>query len=149
MRLLPIALFAAAAGAPVMAAAEATTAPPWVRNVAPDRACIRFGSFDWLRYIRESDNLRAKDTTKRVAIARDQQLGEALWYLGRGTGRICSCGGKEAVLADLRRMLPELKKRSSIRYQDMPAADHVAGAIAGIEAEGIAVVPPAHEGCTR
>jgi|SRR5688572_29718868 len=121
---------------------------PWLRLVPPDRMCLRFGDYDWLKYIREIDTM-AKGRHAAVARAREKALGEALWYLGRGTGRICSCGGKEAVLADLRRMLPELKKRPRIAHQDMAAADQIGGVIAGIEAEGIAVVPPAHEGCKR
>ena len=127
-------------------AAERET--PWMRLVPPDRMCLRFGDYDWLKYIREIDTM-AVGRHATVARAREKALGEAVWYLGRGTGRICSCGSKEAVLADLRRMLPELKKHPRIAHQDMPAADHVGGVIAGIEAEGIAVVPPAHEGCKR
>jgi hypothetical protein len=125
-------------------AAEGET--PWVRLVPPDRMCLRFGEYDWLKYIREIDTM-AKGRHTAVARAREKALGEALWYLGRGTGRICSCGSKEAVLADLRRMLPELKKRPRIAHQDMAAADHVGGTIAGIEADGIAVVSAEHEGC--
>ena len=127
------------------AAAAETAPPPWVRYVAPDRQCIRFGEYDWHRYMFETDVL----SSRRTIAAREQALGEALWYLGRGTGRICSCGPKAAVLADLRTMLPELRKRPGVAYQEMKAAAHIGGVIAGIEADGIAVVPPSHEGCTR
>ena len=146
MRRQWIALWLALLSLPVTAAAETAKPPPeWVRLVPPDRMCIRFGDYDWLQYIRGTDLFSATVTLR----ARERALGETLWYLGRGTGRICSCGTKQAVLADLKAMLPELKKRPGIAYQDMKAADHVEGVIAGIEAEGIGVVPPAHTGCKR
>ncbi len=149
MRLALFGLCLAALAAPGSAAAEtARPQPPWVRLVPPDRFCIRFGGFDWLRYFREIDAM-AKTRHVADARARERTLGEALWYLGRGSGRICSCGPKSAVVADLKAMLPALKQRPAIAYQDMAAAEHVGGVIAGIEAEGIAVVPPAHEGCAR
>jgi hypothetical protein len=139
---LPLAL------APGALAETKPAPPPWVRHVAPDRLCLQFGHFDWLRYIRDTDRIARAGRTDEAA-ARERALGESLWYLGRGTGRICSCGPKAAVLGDLRRLLPELKKRPGIAHQDMTAADHVAGTIAGIEAGGIAVVPPQHQGCKR
>jgi hypothetical protein len=141
--LLALALSSASAAAQ---AAEGET--PWVRLVPPDRLCLRFGDYDWLKYIREIDTM-AKGRHAAVARAREKALGEALWYLGRGTGRICSCGSKDAVLVDLRRMLPELKKRPRIAHQNMAAADQIGGVIAGIEADGVAVVSAEHEGCKR
>lgn len=125
-----------------------TAPPPWVRLVAPDRMCLRFGTFDWLGYIRQSDAL-ARDGRKADAEAHERALGESLWHLGRGTGRICSCSGRVAVLRDLRLLVPALKTRPGIGHQGMAAAGHVEGTIAGIETGGIAVVPPQHAGCKR
>lgn len=149
MRRLRLGLVLAALAAPAVAMAE-TKAPatPWVRHVPPDRFCIGFGSFDWLRYMRDTDAL-ARQGRKTAAAERSRALGEALWYLGRGTGRICSCGPKDAVLADLRRMLPELERRPAIAFQDMTAAAQVEGVIAGIEAGGVAVVATSNAGCAR
>jgi hypothetical protein len=139
----------AAALAPAPASmAEAAPARPWVRLVSPDRACLRFGTFDWLGYIRDADAL-ARAGRAAEARARERALGESLWHLGRGTGRICSCSGKGAVLRDLRLLVPALKAHPGIAHHDMAAADHVEGTIAGIEAGGIAVVPPQHAGCKR
>ncbi len=130
------------------AAESARPILPWVRLVPPDHFCVRFGTFGWIGYLRDTDALARRGDSAGAA-ERERALGEALWYLGRGTGRICSCGSKEAVLADLKRMLPELKRRPGIAYQDTQAAARVEGVIAGIEADGVAVVPPAHAGCVR
>ena len=143
-----IALSLAALAAVGPALAETAVPEPWVRYVAPDRLCLRFGSFDWRGYMVATDAM-AKRGQKEAAAKRYQALGEALWYLGRGTGRICSCTSQSATVLDLKRLVPELKRRPAIAHQEMAAAEHVEGTIAGIEAGGVAVVPPSHEGCKR
>ena len=148
MRRRLIAICVAAIALPAPSLAETAPRPPWVRHVAPDRHCIRFASFDWRGYMATTDAM-ARRGQKEAAAKRSQALGEALWYLGRGTGRICSCASQAATVADLRRLVPELKRRPTIAHNEKPAAEQVESVITGINVGGLAVVPPSDEGCKR